>query len=63
MDGIAKAKQRGVRFGRKLALTTDCVAEIKTLRVAGSTVPDIMRHMGLSKASVYRALRTIALGT
>src|SRR5215510_1434085 len=42
MDGIAKAKERGVHFGRKLALTPDRIAEIKALRMGGSTVPHIM---------------------
>jgi DNA invertase Pin-like site-specific DNA recombinase len=60
MDGIAKAKERGVRFGRKLTLTPERIAEIKALRLGGSTVPNIMRHMGLSKASVDRALRMVS---
>jgi DNA invertase Pin-like site-specific DNA recombinase len=60
MDGIAKAKERGVHFGRKLTLTPERIAEIKALRLGGSTVPNIMRHMGLSKASVYRALRMVS---
>jgi DNA invertase Pin-like site-specific DNA recombinase len=59
MDGIAKAKERGVHFGRKPMLTDDRIAEIKALRLSGSTVPNIMRHVGLSKASVYRALRSL----
>ena len=32
MDGIAKAKDRGVKFGRKRELTDEKVEEIKTLR-------------------------------
>ena len=56
MDGIAKAKERGIKFGRKLDLTPERVAEIRSLRAAGATVPDIIRQVGLSKASVYRAL-------
>jgi len=60
MDGIAKAKERGVHFGRKLTLTPQRIAEIKALRLGGSTVPNIMRHTGLSKASVYRALRMVS---
>ena len=56
MDGIAKAKERGVRFGRKRELTDEAIAEIKALRDAGKTVPAIMREKGLSKSSVYRAL-------
>ena len=56
MDGIAKAKERGIKFGRKLDLTPERVAEIRSLRAAGNTVPDIIRQVGLSKATVYRAL-------
>jgi len=56
MDGIAKAKERGVKFGRKREVTSERAAEIKSLREAGSTVPEIIRQTGLSKASIYRAL-------
>ena len=56
MDGIAKAKERGTRFGRKPELTPERVAEIKSLRADGTTVPEIIRRVGLSKASIYRAL-------
>ncbi len=56
MDGIAKARERGVKFGRKLQLVPERVRQIKKLRAAGNTVPDIIRQTGLSKASVYRAL-------
>ena len=58
MDGIAKAKERGVRFGRKLELTPEKVAEIKSLRQSGVTVPEIIRRTNLGKASVYRAMNT-----
>jgi DNA invertase Pin-like site-specific DNA recombinase len=56
MDGVAKAKERGVKFGRKLELTPVRIGEIRALRDAGETVPAIMARTGLSKASVYRAL-------
>ena len=56
VDGIAKAQERGVRFGRKPLLLPDKVREIRKLRKAGRTVPEIMRQTNLSKASVYRAL-------
>src|SRR4026208_2539986 len=56
MDGIAKAKERGVHFGRRLELTPEKVTEIKSLRQSGITVADIMRRTSLSKATVYRAL-------
>ena len=59
MDGIAKAKERGVHFGRKRELSAEKIAEIKSLRAEGIIVPDIIRQVGLSKASVYRALNSL----
>jgi DNA invertase Pin-like site-specific DNA recombinase len=56
MDGIAKALERGVRFGAKPKLTDVVKAEIRRLRSDGLTVPAIMKQVRLSKASVYRAL-------
>ena len=56
MDGIAKAQDRGVRFGRKPLLVSDTIKKVRKLRKAGKTVPEIMRQTSLSKASVYRAL-------
>ena len=56
MDGIAKARAKGTQFGRKLELTPDVVADINARRATGATVPEIMTAVGLSKASVYRAL-------
>ena len=49
MDGIAKAKAQGVKFGLKREVTPERGAEIKSLREAGSTVPEIIRRTGLSK--------------
>ncbi len=43
MDGIVKARERGVKFGRKLELTPERVVEIQALRKSGETVP---RHHG-----------------
>ena len=56
MDGIAKAKDKGVKFGRKRDLTQDRVEEIRTLRESGETVPAITKRIGFRKARVYRAL-------
>jgi DNA invertase Pin-like site-specific DNA recombinase len=60
MDGIARAKERGVRFGRKSLLLPETVKKIRSLRQAGTTVPEIIRQTKLSKASVYRALAASA---
>jgi DNA invertase Pin-like site-specific DNA recombinase len=43
MDGIAKAKERATKFGRRPELTPERVAEIKRLRADGVTVPEIMQ--------------------
>jgi DNA invertase Pin-like site-specific DNA recombinase len=56
MDGIKKARERGIRFGRKPLLIPVTIQQVKKLRKAGKTVPEIMHQMDLSKASVYRAL-------
>ncbi|GAH45685.1 unnamed protein product [marine sediment metagenome] len=56
MDGIKKARQRGIRFGRKPLLVSETIKKVKKLRKAGKTVPEIMQQTTLSKASVYRAL-------
>ena len=56
MDGIKKARERGIRFGRKPLLVSEMVQRVKKLRKAGRTVPEIMLQTKLSKASVYRAL-------
>jgi DNA invertase Pin-like site-specific DNA recombinase len=52
MDGIAKAKDRGAKFGRKRELTDVKAKEIRTLRESGDTVLAIIKR---TKASVYRA--------
>jgi DNA invertase Pin-like site-specific DNA recombinase len=56
MDGIAKARDRGIRFGRKPLVIAETIKKVRKLRKAGKTVPEIMRPTSLSKASVYRAL-------
>jgi DNA invertase Pin-like site-specific DNA recombinase len=56
MDGIKKARERGIRFGRKPLLVSETIKRVKKLRKAGKTVPEIMQQISLSKASVYRAL-------
>jgi len=56
MDGIKKAQERGVRFGRKRRLVPETIGQIRKLRDAGLTVPAIIARTRLSKASIYRAL-------
>jgi len=57
MDGIQKAKKRGIRFGRKKTLATKQIAALRHRRTQGVLIKTLMKDYGLSKASVYRYLR------
>ncbi|MBI1925528.1 recombinase family protein [Candidatus Poribacteria bacterium] len=59
MDGIMKAKERGVRFGRKKKLTPRQIAELKDRRKGGTLIKTLMKDYDLSKATVYRYLSEI----
>ena len=56
MDGIQKAKQRGVRFGRQKSLTVEQIAELRRRLADRELVTMSMREYGISKATVYRYL-------
>ena len=60
-DGIALAKRKGVQFGRRHALTQEQVNELRCKRAGGIKIIDLMTEYKISKASVYRALTTIAI--
>lgn len=55
-DGIQKARENGVQFGRKPKLNEDEVEEMREKRIHGVLIKDLMKEYGLSKASVYRLL-------
>ncbi len=59
LDGIAKAKQNGVKFGSKAKLTDEQVAEMRSKRLEGVLIKDLMSCYGISKATVYRLLSSI----
>ncbi len=56
MEGIAKAKEKGVQFGRQAKLTADQLVELRRDREQGTKIADLMSRYSLSKASVYRLL-------
>ena len=60
MDGIRKAKQQGVAFGRQRSLSDQEVQELREKRSEGALIKDLMKAYGLSKATVYRYLQTKA---
>lgn len=53
MEGIAKAKDRGVYKGRKPSVD---VAKVRELREGGMGPAAIAKQLGIGRASVYRAL-------
>ncbi|CAG0906034.1 unnamed protein product [Cyprideis torosa] len=56
MDGINKAKQRGVKFGREKKLTHVEVELLQQKRKNGTLIKELMKEYDLSKASIYRYL-------
>lgn len=56
MDGIQKAKENGVRFGRKKALDQAQIDQLKKRRQQGELIKSLMKDYRLSKASIYRYL-------
>ena len=56
MDGIRKAKEQGVIFGRKKKLTGQQISELRRRRKQGDLIKILMKDYDLSKASVYRYL-------
>ena len=56
LEGIAKAKENNVRFGRKAKLTDRQIEELKADREAGLLIKDLMAKYRLSKSSVYRLM-------
>lgn len=56
MDGIIKAKERGVSFGRKRKMTQQQIEELQERRKSGTLIKTLMADYDLSKASVYRYL-------
>ncbi|WP_243040552.1 recombinase family protein [Dyella sedimenti] len=58
-DGINKAKQKGVAFGRKRALTDDQCKRIRTLRQEEKfSIAQLAERFNVGPATIYRALQT-----
>ena len=56
LDGITKAKKKGVRFGARRKLSAEQIEELRGKREAGVLIKTLMKEYELSKASVYRYL-------
>jgi DNA invertase Pin-like site-specific DNA recombinase len=57
LEGIEKAKARGVYTGRKPSIDTD---EVATLTAKGFTASQVAEMLGISRMSVYRALKKVS---
>jgi DNA invertase Pin-like site-specific DNA recombinase len=61
-DGIQKAMERGVQFGKRKKLSPEQIAELQQRRQEGVLIKTLMKEYTLSKSSVYRYLNeTISL--
>mgnify|MGYP000698784202 FL=1 len=56
MDGIKKATERGVQFGKRPALNEGQIMELREQRANGILIKDLMAEYSLSKATIYRYL-------
>jgi len=56
MEGIAKAKEKGVQFGRKPKLQEGEIDQLRRERESGAKISELMSKYSISKASVYRLL-------
>ncbi len=56
-EGIQKAQERGIHFGRQKKLTPGQIRELHRRRAQGILIKTLMEDYGLSKVSVYRYLR------
>ena len=54
--GLTEARQRGVRVGRKPKLSPDQISEAQRLIDAGESADEVARTLGVSRATIYRAL-------
>jgi len=54
LEGIAKAKSKGTRFGAKAKLSDEQVEQLKLDKANNIPVSVLIQKYGISKASVYR---------
>lgn len=56
LDGINKARENGVQFGRRAKMNESEIKELKEKRKT-MMIKELMREYGLSKSSVYKYLK------
>lgn len=58
-EGIAKAKENGVQFGRPPKLTNEVIQNIYSRRQTGTTISQLAKEFKLGEATVYRAIKVV----
>lgn len=62
-DGIAKAKEKGVTFGRRRALTPEQCTRVQVLRNEENfSIPQLAERFNVGTATIYRALKSTTAG-
>ncbi len=58
-EGITKAKENGVKFGRPVKATESIQQEIYSRRQAGVPIGQLAKEFSLGEATIYRALNAV----
>ncbi len=58
-EGIAKAREHGVKFGRPPKVTDTIKQEIYSRRLAGATIGQLAKEFRLGEATIYRAINAV----
>lgn len=56
LEGIAKAKENGVKFGRPIKITDSKKQAIYERRMQGATIGQLVKEFTVGEASIYRAI-------
>ena len=56
--GRARAKARGVKFGRKSKMNDSVAEAVRLLREKGAGIKDIAKSLQIGVGTVYKALKT-----
>lgn len=60
LEGIAKAKANGVRFGRTPAISAEKAREIAERKANGESVASLAEECGVERTTIYRAINGVA---
>jgi DNA invertase Pin-like site-specific DNA recombinase len=57
LEGIAKAKSKGTKFGAKAKLSDEQIEQLKLDKADNVPISELIQKYGISKASVYRLIQ------